>query len=176
MIWKTVDEFPEYEVSDRGLIRHGAHIMKQHEDHKGYLRVKFGRKACRRVHRVVAIAFIDNPDGKPQVNHIDGNKKNNRADNLEWVTQSENMRHAYEHGLNHSNTTYVIRNDGMIYKSTVEAANDLGVRQGAISNALQQRQYALHGYTFQYFKFGSKEDMLRAYERLGYLIEDLENE
>lgn len=54
------------------------------------------------IHRLVAITFIDNPDNKPMVNHIDGNKLNNNACNLEWVTCSENHKHAYKTGLSNS--------------------------------------------------------------------------
>lgn len=58
-----------------------------------------GTKRKELVHRLVALAFIPKPDGKNFVNHIDGNKKNNNVSNLEWVTRSENMKHAYKHGL-----------------------------------------------------------------------------
>lgn len=53
----------------------------------------------RLVHRLVAKAFLEKPDGKDFVNHIDGVKQNNNASNLEWCTRSENMKHAYRHGL-----------------------------------------------------------------------------
>jgi hypothetical protein len=66
---------------------------------KGYLQVCLQNKKSRTIHRIVAMAFVDNPNNKPQVNHIDGNKQNNHASNLEWVTNEENQSHAIKMGL-----------------------------------------------------------------------------
>lgn len=65
----------------------------------GYENVYLGNSASKSVHRLVAEAFVQNPNRFSEVNHIDGNKKNNCASNLEWVTHSENIKHALETGL-----------------------------------------------------------------------------
>lgn len=72
------------------------------EDQKGYMRIHMTldrERVSYKVHRLVADAFIPNPEHKEQVNHIDGNKTNNAVENLEWVTNSENMRHAVMAGM-----------------------------------------------------------------------------
>jgi len=71
-----------------------AKIPAIRENVKGYLRLN-----SQFVHRVVARAWIPNPENKPQVHHIDHNKKNNSVDNLMWVTNAENVQDAYDHGL-----------------------------------------------------------------------------
>ena len=73
--------------------------IKPQKSDKGYLRVRLikdGKKKWHKVHRLVAQAFIENPDNKPQINHKDGNKKNNSVTNLEWVTDEENKAHQKE--------------------------------------------------------------------------------
>ena len=75
-----------------------AHFLSVQENNKGYLFVSAHENGHRKnllIHRLVAEAFIPNPEKKPEVNHIDGNPHNNRVDNLEWVTSSENRKHAY---------------------------------------------------------------------------------
>lgn len=102
-IWKDIPGFEGlYEVSSCGLIRKGGRIKKLHKDHGGYLTVwlsKCSKMKCLKVHRLVALAFIPNPEGKRTVNHIDGNKQNNHVENLEWATHSENITHANNTGL-----------------------------------------------------------------------------
>lgn len=73
-------------------------IMKPFTDKSGYHRVKLLGKTCK-VHRLVATVFIPNPENKPTVNHINGIKTDNRVENLEWTTFSENTQHAYDSGL-----------------------------------------------------------------------------
>ena len=76
-------------------------VLSPFYNHKGYPKYtlrKDGRQHRLFGHRIVAMAFIPNPDNLPQVNHKDFNKKNNSAKNLEWVTQDENLRHAFING------------------------------------------------------------------------------
>lgn len=76
---------------------------KQYTNKHGYKCMMFykqGKKKHMTVHRAVALAFLDNPDNLPQINHIDGNKENNSVSNLEWCNASHNVQHAYDTGLN----------------------------------------------------------------------------
>ena len=105
-LWKVVQGFEDYEISTQGRVRSSkhqrTHILKPRITHDGYVwysLCKNGKGYTRRANRLVAEAFIPNPEGKPTVNHKDGDKRNNCVDNLEWMTKSEQMQHAYEHGL-----------------------------------------------------------------------------
>jgi len=114
-IWKDINE--QYEVSTFGNVKsktkevystYGGvyikegRILKQFDNGHGYLQVSLchnGINKSERVHRLVALAFIENPNKLPKVNHKDLNKRNNNVINLEWCTQLENVQHAKEHGL-----------------------------------------------------------------------------
>lgn len=107
-IWKPVVGYEDYfSISSEGDVysHRTDRILKQTIHKNGYYLLSTylnGRKSksvCFRVHRLVAQAFIPNPENKPHVNHLDGNKLNNAVDNLEWCTPQENVRHAYDTGL-----------------------------------------------------------------------------
>lgn len=101
--WKEVVCNPNYEVSDTGRVRRCGSVRDRAvRDRKGYLALELhsgGKRSTKSVHRLVAEAFIPNPDNKPEVNHLDGDKHNNVVSNLEWTTTSENCQHAYDTGL-----------------------------------------------------------------------------
>ena len=124
-IWKPIDGFSRYQVSnfgrvkslerttpagDRGAIRHRPEmVMKGCDFGFEYLKVNMrndmGETKNVKVHRLVAKYFIPNPDNKPCVNHKDFNRCNNHVDNLEWVTHKENSDHMNEAGRHRNGTT-----------------------------------------------------------------------
>lgn len=137
MAWKTIPSYPNYEASELGQIRHKqtlkplAIIQKKYPQTSLY---RDGRAHSVFIHVLVAEAFLGPRPTGLQVNHIDGNKQNNHASNLEYVTASENMRHAYRHAL-------VIRPRGE--NSPTAKLNNEQVRQiVGLRRTLTQRQIA----------------------------------
>ena len=113
-IWKNIENYEGYQISNFGNVKSLSKkikckngfrttkekILKLKKSKQGYLSIQLKNKGnFFSVHRLVALAFIDNPENKLQVNHINGIKHDNRIDNLEWCNQSENQIHAYVNKL-----------------------------------------------------------------------------
>ena len=110
-IWKDIKNYKGlYQISNLGRVKslrdknkkYREKILKQYKDNCGYYYITLSANSNikkHKVHRLVAQAFIPNPENKKEVNHIDGNKENNAITNLEWCTGKENKQHAWKIGL-----------------------------------------------------------------------------
>lgn len=167
-LWKDIQGFEGlYQVSNYGRVKLLEHTfttktgkvctvpgkIKKPSNVKGYCHVVLdacGKVKNISVHRLVARAFIPNPDNKPQVNHIDGNKKNNHVDNLEWVTGEENIQHAFDTGLMPVKAQPVLMDGVVRFDSITKCARHVGVDNHEIRRALQGKYKTVHGHTFAY--------------------------
>lgn len=172
-IWKTCPEFPFIEANQFGEIRTKdhwvayndgrkrfvkGHILKQRPNQKGYMRIHTtvnGKQITLSVHRVVAICFVPNPLGLPQVNHKDNNPKNNAASNLEWCTNQYNQDYRKNFGtstaeIQGKRVFSVDLKTGKILKfeTQSEAARQLGVNVGGVNEVTRGKLYQTGGYWF----------------------------
>ena len=149
-VWVDIDGFDGYyQVSNLGRIR--SYLSRGCAKHReepvilsgslvgGYIQIALrreGRTVQPMVHRLVAEAFVPNPDKKPEVNHINGDKADNRAGNLEWTTRSENMKHAFytlHRHLGSEGKKVRCIETGVVYPSIHAAARDVGTSAPQIS-------------------------------------------
>jgi len=127
-------------ISWAGRRGRGGHYLKQMRSPNGYLRVRLydgnGNSELCFVHRLVAMAFIPNPEGKPQVNHKNGDKSCNGRWNLEWVSASENLQHRREvlGKCRTSDRPVVCLETGEVYPSATAAAAALNLTRSAVSS------------------------------------------
>lgn len=144
-------------------------IMKPYKSNRGYLRLYLtvnGKRQQVSVHRLVALLFCPNPDMKLEVNHIDGNKENNNASNLEWCTRSENEQHARATGLktpiigkylgkdNKLSKPFVCVETGKVYYCLRELWEELGYDKNCCSHIARACKYGYldHGYNWRYYE------------------------
>ena len=109
------------------------------------------------IHRLLAIKYIPNPNNYPVINHIDGNKLNNSIDNLEWCTQSDNVKHAFNTGLKKSTAKTVLQIDANthkiinIFKSTRDAERITGINHSDISKVCRGIKKTAGNYKWKYY-------------------------
>jgi len=139
-VWKDIDGYPNYQVSNLGRVKNKQHILKQGISNRGYARVSLYNGIEVRhhsIHRLVALMYVLNPNKLPIVNHIDGTKLNNYASNLEWCTSKENVEHAFETGLRKDNnyvTIYDQQEDTITeFRSVHQAAKYLNISDEAVT-------------------------------------------
>jgi hypothetical protein len=156
--WKDVPNFEkEYEVSSVGDIRNKktGTILSKSLMGAGYIKADLWKDGVRwqtSAHRLVASAFIDNPEGLDEVNHINGNKTDNRVCNLEWVSRSDNVNHSYYDLGNQVKpviATHIERGEKFYYPSISAAERD-GFFSAHIINVINGKRKQHKGFTFSY--------------------------
>ena len=152
--------FENYEVSNLGKVRNikSGKVLKPHLNHKGYLKHHLSKNNKLKelfLHRIIATAFIDNPEGKPCVNHIDENKLNNDLSNLEWCTVKENNVHGTRiKRVAEKLSQKVIQLDlnGNVlneFESMVQAGQETGVSRSNISSCCNGKLKSAGGYKWK---------------------------
>lgn len=151
----------DYSVSTEGEVRKDTtnYILSQssQQDYKFVTLLIDGQQKRMRVHRMVAMTFIENPDNKPYVNHINGIRYDNNVENLEWVTQSENIQHAVRTGLMQNGRKkaviqYNLNGDRMAtFESASEAARQTGGSQSKITMCCKRQRETANDYQWRYY-------------------------
>lgn len=165
-IWKDIEGYEGvYQVSNLGRVKRfeTGRILKGVKNEYGYLLANLSKnniRSTKRIHRLVAEAFIPNPQNKPEVNHIDENKLNNDITNLEWVTSKENLNHGTRNeragkAISKSQSIPIIATNLTTGESTEfysgkECARQLWLDPSNITKVLKGRRKQTGGYTFKY--------------------------
>lgn len=161
-IWKPLSEDPKYVISNYGRLKNtiNGKEISQRDDRYGYPKVSLytrGIKNTRNIHRLVAKEFVEGFDPNLQVNHINGNKHDNRSVNLEWVSAAENISHAYNTHLNYGPPRKQVRviETGDIYESEKDCAKAINGSISGVNGCLKGRRNTHKGYSFCYVEKGA---------------------
>lgn len=152
-IWKIINDFEMYEVSNYGRVRNirTGRIRKTRIKNNGYEIVDLCNEKgvfTRHIHRLVGEAFLPNPNNLPEINHIDENKLNNNVNNLEWTTHHKNIYHSIDKMGGPKKIKCI--ETGVIYKSITEAANDTGIERRGINRVVVGKGKTAGGYHWEY--------------------------
>lgn len=181
-IWKDIEGYEGlYQVSSEGMVKSlnynrtgKERILKSAKDKYGYLFVKLRKEGTVKyylIHRLIAIAFIPNPDNKPCIDHINGDKTDNRVENLRWVTHKENMNNPItlnKIGKHLRKSILQFSVDGNFIKtweSIMDVQREYDIDKSAIIRCCKNKQNTSCGYIWQY---------LDDYELIPFKVFDLE--
>ena len=182
--WKTIPNWNLYEVSNLGRIRSKERTMRKHnpysrkakllkliKDKHGYYTVwlkQDGKRKNWKVHRLVALCFIPNPQNKPFINHKDNNPSNNNVDNLEWVTPKENTKWAIDQGRMKRTDKWLsnlhkalepsykpvkatnIKTGETLYFKNLNQVKEMGFQPSCVCNCCKHIRKKHKGYTWEY--------------------------
>lgn len=168
--WLPIPGYGGYEASSTGLIRSVDRQITQKGHKNTYTRIMkgkiikpgvlnsgyqvvwlsvAGKTSAVTVHRLVALAFLPNPNGYKDINHINGNKKDNRIENIEWVSRSMNIRHAHTLPRKSTKRPVYCVNLNRWYDSAKDAAQQLGLSASGIASAANGRSKSSGGYIWR---------------------------
>lgn len=182
-LWKDIPGYEGlYQVSNLGRVKsldrtvvmpngkcyfRSGRIFKNQKCSNGYLMIALcvdGKKAQRLIHILVAKAFIQNLNRLPEVNHLNGDKADNRVENLEWSSHSDNIKHSYytlnrklsraqlgkSGSLHHRSKKVICITNGKEYGSVAEAGRELNLFSANISHVCLGKAHAIKGYQFKF--------------------------
>ena len=192
--WLKIVNFDDYSISSDGRVRRdviskgtsGGELKISHNKKTGTCQVRLTKNGIhyhKSVHRLVAEAYIPNPENKLEVNHKDGNRSNNFVTNLEWNTGSENIKHSHDnldrnftaYGSNHANSKSVTQYslDGFVldvYGSTAEAERHLGIPYTNIAKCARGDRNSAGGFIWKYEdKLATVGEKIKHLERSEYV-------